>query len=155
MVRNYVSNNIDLVQPTKYPIPKGQIAKKPSPGPKPLPPFKPLLIYNTNEYRQPNLLPHINNKDPIQLFKLFQTDKVVNQLIEYTNRNIELYPPLEELGFLRVQRPTLRQELYVYLAVVIYIGLHIKSSIKDYQHKDFSYSIMHIIQKYIGVNRQR
>ena len=71
MVRNYVSNDIDLVQLTKYPISKGRIAKKPPLKPEPLPPFKPLPIYNINEYRQPNLPPHIDNKDPIQLFKLF------------------------------------------------------------------------------------
>jgi hypothetical protein len=65
MVRNYVSNDIDLVQPTQYPISKGWIAKKPPPKPEPLPPFKPLPIYNINEYRQPNLLPYIDDKDPM------------------------------------------------------------------------------------------
>jgi len=46
-VRNYPPNNIDLVQPTKYPISKGQIAKRPPPKPEPLPPFEPLPMCST------------------------------------------------------------------------------------------------------------
>ena len=46
-MRNYLPNDIDLVQPTKYPISKDQIAKKPPPKPEPLPPFEPLPIYST------------------------------------------------------------------------------------------------------------
>ena len=52
--------------------------------------------------------------------------------MEYTNKNIELYLALEDKDFLRQWRPILRQELYIYLAVLIYIGLHIENSIKDY-----------------------
>ena len=33
------------------------------------------------------------------------------------------------------------------------MGLHGKSTIEDYWHKDFYYSLRHIIQKYIGANR--
>ena len=153
MVRNYISNDIDLVQPTKYTVSKNQVAKKPPPEPVPLPPFKPLPIYNKNEYGEPNLLDHINNNDPWQIFKLFQPDKLINQLIEYTNKNTELYPPPKDKDFPRRQKPTSRQELYAYLVVLIYIGLHIKSSIKDYQYKDFSYRTMHILRNYILANQ--
>jgi len=52
--------------------------------------------------------------------------------VEYINKNAELYLALEDKEFLRRWRPILRQELYIYLAVLIYIGLHIESSIKDY-----------------------
>ena len=45
MARNYTSNNIDFVQPTKYPISKNCVAKKPPPVPEPLPAFEPLPIY--------------------------------------------------------------------------------------------------------------
>ena len=40
MVRNYGSNDIDLVQPTQYPIPKSRVAEKPPPAPRPLPFFE-------------------------------------------------------------------------------------------------------------------
>jgi len=39
MVRNYISNDIDLVQPTQYIVPKNRVAKKPPPEPEPLPHF--------------------------------------------------------------------------------------------------------------------
>ena len=71
MVRNYISNDIDLVQPTKYTVSKNRVAKKPPPEPEPLPPFEPLPMYNENEYGEPNLPDHINNNDPWQIFKLF------------------------------------------------------------------------------------
>jgi hypothetical protein len=71
MVRNYISNDIDLVQPTQYPISKNRIAKKPLLKPKLLPPFDPLPIFNEDEYGQLKLPENINNKDPVQLFRLF------------------------------------------------------------------------------------
>ena len=155
MVRNYISNDIDLVQPTKYTVSKNRVAKKPPPEPAPLPPFEPLPMYNENEYGEPNLPDYINNNDPWQIFKLFQPDELIDRLVEYTNKNAELYPPPEDKDFPRRWKPTSRQELYAYLVVLIYMGLHIESSIKDYWHKDFSHRTIHIIQNYIGANRQQ
>jgi len=71
MVRNYTSNDIDLVQPTKYIISKNRVAKKPPLEPTLLPPFSPLPIHNENKYGELNLPDNINNEDPWQLFKLF------------------------------------------------------------------------------------
>ena len=99
MVRNHISNDIDLVQPTQYIVPKNRVAKKPPPKPKPLPPFNPLPIYNENKYGEPNLPDNINNKDPWQLFKLFWTDKLIDQLIQYTNKNAKLHPPPKDKDF--------------------------------------------------------
>ena len=152
MARNYVSNDIDLVQPTQYPMSKNQGLKKLPPAPETLPAFTPLPIRNKNEYSKPNLPDYIDDKDPQQLFKLFWTDKLIDKLVEYINKNAELHPPPEDAQFPHRWKPTLRQELYAYLAVLIYIGLHIESSIKDYQHKDFSYSAMYIVSNYIGAN---
>ena len=52
MVRNYISNNIDLVQPTQYPLSKSRVAKKPPPAPGPLPSFEPLpiLVFWQNDW---------------------------------------------------------------------------------------------------------
>ena len=66
------------------------------------------------------------------MFKLFWTDKLIDKLVEYINKNIELYPPPEDTQFPYRWKPILRQELYAYLAVLIYIGLYIESSIKNY-----------------------
>ena len=152
MVRNYTSNDIDLVQPTQYPISKNRIAKKPPPEPEPLPPFDPLPIFNEDEYGQPKLPENIDNKDPAQLFRLFWTDELLNQLVEYTNKNAELHPAPEDKEFSRRWRPTSRQELYAYLAVLIYIDLHIESSIKDYWRLNFNYGTMHVIRNFISAN---
>ena len=152
MVRNYVSNDIDLVQPTQYPISKNRGLKKPPPAPETLPAFTPLPIRNKNEYSKPNLPNYIDDKGPWQLFKLFQTDELIDKLVEYINKNVELYPPPEDAQFPRRWKPTLRQELYAYLAVLIYIGLHIEGSVEDYWHKDFSYGAMYIVSNYIGAN---
>ena len=65
--------------------------------------------------------------------------------MKYINRNAELYLALEDKDFLRRWKPISRQEMYIYLAVVIYIGLYTESSIKDYWHKDFSYGLMYIL----------
>jgi len=44
MVCNCISSNIDLVQPTRYPTSKSQVAKKPPLAPELLPSFKALII---------------------------------------------------------------------------------------------------------------
>ena len=153
MVRNYIFNDIDLVQPTQYFTFRSWAAKKPLLASGPLPLFKPLPIYNNCEYGKPNLLKYINNKNPWQIFKLFQTDELVNRLVEYINENVELHLFLEDKDFPRRWMPIFRQELYAYLAVLIYMGLYIESTIEDYWHKDFLYSIIYIIQNYIEANR--
>ena len=43
MVRNYVSNDIHLVQPTQYVVSKDRVANKPPPELELLPLFDPLL----------------------------------------------------------------------------------------------------------------
>ena len=100
MVRNYISNDIDFVQPTQYPTSKNRVAKRPPPEPEPLPTFEPLPILNESQYGQPKLLVYINNQDPVQLFKLFQTDELMDQLMEYINKNAELYLIAKEKDFL-------------------------------------------------------
>ena len=153
MVRNRISNNINFIQPTQYPTSKSQAAKKPPLAPGPLPSFKPLPIFNNCEYGKPNLPEYTDNKDPWQLFKLFWNDELIDRLVEYTNENAKLHPPLEDKDFPRRWKPTSRQELHAYLAVLIHMGLHTENTITDYWHKDFSYGTMHNIRNYIGANR--
>ena len=78
MVHNYISNDIDLVQPIQYPLSKSRVAKKPPPAPRPLSSFELLSMFNNCEYSKPNLPEYIDNKDPWQLFKLFWNDELVN-----------------------------------------------------------------------------
>ena len=76
--------------------------------------------------------------------------------MQYINRNAELYQTLEDKtlkGRPQKWKPTLRAELYIYLAVLMYIGLYVESSIKEYWHKDFSYSSIHVIRNFIRLKR--
>ena len=63
MVRNYVSNDIDLIKSTQYLISKNWGLKKPPLAPKMPFTFIPLPICNKNEYSELNLPDYINNKD--------------------------------------------------------------------------------------------
>jgi hypothetical protein len=47
MVRNRISNDMDLVQPTQYIVPKNLVAKRLSLEPETLPPFNPLPYLKT------------------------------------------------------------------------------------------------------------
>ena len=76
--------------------------------------------------------------------------------MEYINRNVELNLTSKEKKLKncpRLWKPTYRLKLYIYLAVLIYIGLHIELTIKDYWYGDFSYGIMHIVGQYISCDR--
>ena len=96
MVRNRKSNNKDFVPQTQYPNRTTQIKKKPLLAPSALPNFDPVPINNNNTYGRPNLPDYINASDPYAIFKLFFTDKLLDQLAKFINRNVELYlTPLE------------------------------------------------------------
>ena len=56
----------------------------------------------------------------------------MEKLAEWTNKYTELYPVEEDAKFARRWKPTDRQELYAYFSVLIYMGITIESSIKDY-----------------------
>jgi hypothetical protein len=58
--------------------------------------FDLVFINNNNTYRCLNLPDYINISDPYVIFKLFFIDKLLDQLVEFINRNIELYLTLLE-----------------------------------------------------------
>ena len=86
------------------------------------------------------------------MFKLFFTNKIIDKLAEWTNKYTELYP-IEEAKFAYKQKPTNRQELYAYFGVLIYIGITIESSIKDYQGDLELASAGYVVKNYIGLVR--
>jgi len=77
----------------------------------------------------------------------------MDNLIEWTNKHAELYPPDKELEHLRAWQPTCKQELYTYFTVQIYIGITIESCIKDYWKDLTTHGSKHIVKKYIGLKR--
>jgi len=75
---------------------------------------------------------NVNIYNPFELFRPFFTNKIMDKLIEWTNKHAELYPLDKEAEHLRVWQPTCRQELYAYFGVLIHIGITIEPAIKDY-----------------------
>jgi hypothetical protein len=60
-----------------------------------------LHIANFNNYGTPNLPPNLDLQDPLAIFRLFFTDKIMDKLAEWINKYAELYPMEEEAGFAR------------------------------------------------------
>jgi len=56
----------------------------------------PLYINNNNKYRRLNLLYNVNLGNIYSIFKLFFTNELLNKLVNFTNRYIELYLILED-----------------------------------------------------------
>jgi hypothetical protein len=65
-----------------------------------LPTFKPLQINDFYLKGTPNLPPDVNNNDLLALFRLFFTNKIVDNIINWTNLYAE-YNQLEGKGHLR------------------------------------------------------
>jgi hypothetical protein len=65
--------------------------KTPPPKPWPLPNFKPLLIDDWHDYGLLNVPFSTDIYNPFKLFSLFFIYKIIDKLIEWTNKYIELY----------------------------------------------------------------
>ena len=73
----------------------------------------------------------------------------MDKLVKWTNKFKELYPPDKEKEYLQVWEPTCKEELYMYLAVLIYIGITSESCIEDYWGDLNTNGTEHIVKKYI------
>ncbi|KAF2182038.1 hypothetical protein K469DRAFT_691650 [Zopfia rhizophila CBS 207.26] len=87
---NWYRIDDDLVEKVDEVDPAKKRNKPPLPDAAPPPPWDPLYIENPNQRGFANLPPGINKESPIELFKLFFTDDLVDKLCVYTNRNAEL-----------------------------------------------------------------
>jgi Transposase IS4 len=150
MPSNRTSNDIDFVQPTQYNVQPNQVAKKPPPEPWELPDFEPLHINDFDNHSTPNLPPTLNRSDPFAIFSQFFTDKIVDKLVEWTNKYAELH--LSDGKRLQARRwqPTYREELWAYFGVLIHIGLTHESSIEDYWGSLDTTGSEHITKRYMG-----
>jgi Transposase IS4 len=97
-----------------------------------LPEFEPLYINNFDDYSTLNLPPNIDPHNPFNLFSLFFTDNIIDKLVEWTNKYVELYPLDKDKENLRLWELIYEKELYAYLAVLIYMGIATKLAIEDY-----------------------
>src|ERR1700712_5395506 len=108
--------------------------------PFPCPPFQ----------RTINLPTTASASSPISLFKLYFTQEIMEGIIEYTNRNYKLKATTNSKpqSRLRGWKPISIPELYTYLAIIIYQGLHRENKLKDYWNTD-KFTPDHIVRKYM------
>ena len=70
MGRKHTSNDVDLVKPDQYIVPKHKKAKIPPPEPWPLPNFTPFPINSPYTNGTLNLPLYVNPTNPLALFRL-------------------------------------------------------------------------------------
>jgi hypothetical protein len=62
--------------------------------------------------------------DPVTFFELFLGDKQYDLMVRNTNKYAEVYLTLYPRNSTRPFKPTCRQEIKVYIALLIYIDIH-------------------------------
>ena len=125
--------------------PPSQPSKKISPVPPKIPSYSPT---NIDLHESSIHLPiHIDprNPDPVQLFRLAFPDDILDAIAEHTNQYARL-PSKDGKGkgreqsrdnfFKRPWHDTCRAELYGYIAIQIYMGIHPETAIHDYWNQD-------------------
>ena len=153
------SNDIALVRRPEYKkLPTG-MKREPPPDPDPvMTEWQPLQIKPDREHSHGHsqLPPGVDDTNGIELFQLFFTDALLNELACYSNCSDEEY--YRESGkttaeFARAWKPTCRQELYVYLGVLLYMALQHEPSISDYWKTSDGFLPDHPLRNYISRNR--
>jgi len=159
MGRKRSSNDVDLVQPDQYVVPKNKKAKIPPPEPWPLPNFDPLVIDFPYTDGAPNL-PHVDPTDPLALFKLIWTDGLLEELAAHTNEYARLHPYRKykdknrKVRTPRKWKPTSARELLTFLAVTIHMGLSPERDIEEYWTTTRKRGVDHfIVRENMGKNR--
>ena len=148
--------DLDVVKPTKYIVPPTRIAKEPPLEPWELPKFKPYVIDDYNAHGEPNLPNYVDTSAPLELFKLFFTDKMMDKLVEWLNDYTEAHVPSDEdalMGRACPWQPISREELYAYFRVLIHMGITSESAIEDYWGSLDLDSCLYIVKNYISKNR--
>jgi hypothetical protein len=70
--------------------------------------------------------------DPATFFELFLGDEQYDLMVRNTNKYTEAYPTLYPRNSTRPFKPTCRQEIKVYIALLIYMGIHRHNNPKSY-----------------------
>ena len=110
--------------------PRPRIPKKQPPKPPPIPAYSPTRI---TEHSSEVLLPaNIDTSHPIELFRLAFTDEILDTIAKHTNDYATLHPPPADAKRPRSWHPTSRAELYSFLAIQIYMGVHPETELADY-----------------------
>ena len=144
------SNDIDYV---KWKDPRTKKLKNPPLEPWALPPFTPLQIDDYFDLGEPSIPPSLDQHNPLAIFSLFFTDKILERMVEQINKYVETHLTLEDKalrGRPKKWIPMSRRELYAYFSVVIYIGIMIELVVEDYWGliiKGAAYKVANYISK--------
>ena len=72
-------------------------------------------------------------EDPISLFTMYYTPEIIDKIVEYTNNHFRTpKDPNRPLSRALQWYPTTRGEIYVFLAIRIYMTLNVQNEISDY-----------------------
>jgi hypothetical protein len=95
----------------------------------------------------------VSPDDPITLFTIYYTPEIIDLIVEKTNTYLRK-PQDDSTPCVRANAwfPTCRGEIYIYLAIRIYMSLHVENEIADYwDTKDMTPE--HPITKFLSRNR--
>jgi hypothetical protein len=76
----------------------------------------------------------VSTDDPISLFTLYYTPEIIDQIVYYTNQHYRTPHDLDHSTYSRCKEwyPTSPGEIYIYLAIRIYMTLNVQNEISDY-----------------------
>lgn len=96
---------------------------------------------------------HVSLLDPITLFTLYYTPEIIDWIVEQTNNHIRLpKDPASTSARSMAWYPTWSTEIYIYLAIRIYMTIHVENEIPDYwKTKDLA--PVHSISKHMARDR--
>lgn len=146
-----MSNDSDYVKYTKYSKKNGVL---PDLARAPPPTWVPLPINNT-ELGHAHLPPHIDAGDPFAIFKLFFDDALLDAVACHTNDHAEKLRGEDPDPYLRPRpwKPTSPTELYTYLAIVLYMGIHKEPEIEEYWERGHKNAPIHQLNNYMAETR--
>jgi hypothetical protein len=109
------------------------------------------------ESRQPAkaLLPASfpSNPRPFDYFSLFFTPELFRTITKNTNRYASIYKVRVLQERAREWSDLLLEELYVFVGVIIYMGIHYEPKIELYWNPDFNKGPLHSISSHISLRR--
>lgn len=146
-----LSNDTDFVKYTKYSKKAGYLPNLPLTPP---PAWQPLRISNPHTFGRSLLPEGVDVDSPIALFSLFFDAEVLDRIVYHTNQHAEkLQADVPPTLAHRRWKPTSSSELYTYLAIVVYMGVHREPSLVEYWQKLHSTAPRHEINRYMAKER--
>ena len=121
-----------------------------------VPEWNPLVIENQTERGKPRVPSSVNRSSPIELFKLFFTDKWLDVVVKCTNANaIRIIDEEKNTDYRspRAWHPVDKYDLMRYFAGVIHMGLHPEVEIADYWGSYEDIGVLHRIREFISLER--